>query len=273
MKKYPHPALEKHFESYYIPEAALLWRGVPKKKVWDILRNSDIHPLVIDSPPLDEVWKSFEYKWLEGVARKIARALANKKLELVTDLSPTPPEISGRPWPGAQKISRDSFKAWIEKEYPDTKKPSLFSAVERSKKPLVSGDAHATLKAKYANLQKEKEAFKYKAETYKALKAKFARAREENKAIKSEHDSLAKEIKNKEVLKEDERSSYLKVIGVLLEIVLGKFTEEQECIPYKTQDSLIYAIQNKYGECKGLSESTLEKKFAASKKSLKPCKS
>jgi hypothetical protein len=70
-------------------------------------------------------------------------------------------------------------------------------------------------------------------------------------------------------LVERERTTYLNTIGGLLGLLIDPAVREARSpLLYKTQDQVIFALKKTYEAHAGIKNSTLEKTFAAAKKSI-----
>jgi hypothetical protein len=69
-------------------------------------------------------------------------------------------------------------------------------------------------------------------------------------------------------LRERSETTYLRIIGGLLMLLLERSTSGQQHRTFTTQESIISALVDQYGTLPGISERTLLAKFAAAKRAL-----
>jgi hypothetical protein len=66
-------------------------------------------------------------------------------------------------------------------------------------------------------------------------------------------------------------TTYLNIIGSLLELLLGKAPSGKPYSSFETQDAIISAMLAYHEHKQGISARTLQEKFAAAKRSLTSC--
>ncbi len=73
----------------------------------------------------------------------------------------------------------------------------------------------------------------------------------------------------KKELRADAKTTYLNIIGILLEVIDGEFPDVEKHPGITNEVELIEIISTCFGNSHGLSERTLQRKFPEAKRSLK----
>lgn len=147
------------------------------------------------------------------------------------------------------------LKQWMSDFYPDQKPDFLFNPIERSTYRSITLETFQILKAEHESLIKKVES--------QCLKCQFKKDRNPDgsglpraSAIDSTQPSRRGEQAN------------LNVIGALLKLLLGKSPSGLPYSSFKTQAAVISSILAHHPKRLGISERTLESKFAAARRSL-----
>ena len=158
----------------------------------------------------------------------------------------------------ALTIRHVDLKIWMVRYYPDQKPAFLFDSLERDLHPAVSIGTVQTLLA-------DREALKIQlADRVKACQS----LQSQLQALKAEHQvQLAEQAQAREPNPRSE-STYLNIVGALINLLLGKSPAGVPHSSFHTVESVVSALIAHHGGCPGLSERTLWAKFAAAKRHL-----
>jgi hypothetical protein len=240
-------ALEK---PYYKPiEAALRWCNLVQHEVL-ILQGTGNALL----PPIG----AFPH-WpcLRANAEKIVDALLNGELIGGRDgrtVSPGDHVAKER-----LTIRHTDLKAWMATHHPGQKPPFLFDEVERVTHTAINADA-------FRALQVDRDALKARLE--KATE-EYLKLRQERDSLKGERDSLAAMVEKNNVPGQRAETTYLNIIGGLLGLMLGKSPAGLSQSVFQNQGAIISALLGHHSGKPGISDSTLEAKFAEANRSIK----
>lgn len=155
-------------------------------------------------------------------------------------------------------IRHVDLKRWMLRFYPDEKPAFLFGRAERQLPSFLSFRALRVLLADREFLKIELAA---QLRTSKALGAEVQTLRAEREGYRRlERQDLA--------IGSRSESTYLNIIGGLLFLLLGSSPNGTSYSRFKTQESVISALMAHFEGRLGISERTLESKFAAAKRQL-----
>jgi FtsZ-binding cell division protein ZapB len=162
--------------------------------------------------------------------------------------------------PERRHISRQHLKDWIAAQFPSDKPKFLFDEIERNTHTAINKDA-------YQALQAERD----------GLRARLEKAADEYRKLRSERDELVVEkaklteqIKPAKELGLRAETTYLNIIGGMLNLFLMKSPAGKAHSVFSNQASVIEALVINFGNQPGISKRGLETKFADAKKSLDP---
>lgn len=197
-----------------------------------------------------------EWPALQLNAERIVDALANGDLAYgkngITCDDPTlldSPDLT---------VRHVDMKAWMSHFYPAEKPSFLFNAVERRLCTAISMDTVQTLLA-------DREALKI----HLANQAKASeRLRTELNTLRQEHEADARQSKQAQEPGRRSESAYLNIVAGLLTLLLGHSPSGRPYSSFNTQDAVISAMIAHHGDRLGISQSTLENKFAQAKRHL-----
>lgn len=228
--------IHPHSKVYYRPiEAAIRWSGLVRheQRILDVLRDRR-SPAPDDFPRWPTLHLNFE---------RLYDAIMNKELPhaingiAVHDGSPVNDAVV--------TIRHVDLKAWMARYYPDQRPPFLFSNIERQVHPVVT------------------------IETVNALVVERDALRSQlNGRDREMHQRRAQSDTSAEALTARAETAYLHTVGGLLTLLLGQSPSGQPYSSFRTQESIISAMVAHHGGRLGISERTLEQKFAAAKRSL-----
>jgi hypothetical protein len=135
----------------------------------------------------------------------------------------------------------------------------LFDEIERSTHSAINAES-------FRALQADRDALKARldkaAEAFRALK-------QEKNALESERDSLRAMVEKTTSPGNRAETTYLNIIGGLLGLMLGKSPAGVPQSVFATQAAIISAMLGHYSGKPGISDTTLEAKFADAKRSLR----
>lgn len=240
-------ALEK---PYYKPiEAALRWCNlIQHESVILQTTGDDLFPAVGAFP---------QWPCLRANAEKVYDAILNGELAGGRD---------GRTVSAGDHVKKErltirhtDLKAWMLKHYPDQKPTFLFDDVERTTHSAINADS-------FRALQVDRDALKARLEkamdVYRALK-------QDRDTISGERDSLAAMVEKMNVPGARAETTYLNIIGGLLGLMLGKSPADKPQSVFENQSMVIAAMLAHHGHLAGISDTTLQNKFADANRSIK----
>ncbi len=156
----------------------------------------------------------------------------------------------------ALTIRHVDLKAWMARFYPDQKPEFLFDALERHLHPSLNLDVVHILLAEHESLNLQL--------------AERTRAWE---SLHAQHQVLNAEHKAALALKQQHRepgprshTTYLNIIAGLLTLMLSQSPSGRPYSSFSSQESIINALIAHFGNALGISQSTLENKFAEAKR-------
>lgn len=195
-----------YFTFYTIPQAALLWCGVPASDVWDELKKAK--PIGEGSALLRVVLRHPYIPCLEPRCRVLHDAIDNSKLPAGRDGGKEylVSEVGHIAY-DRRTLFRESLKAWIGENFPNDKPAFLFDEIERNTHAAINADSFRTLQA-------DRDALKVRVEN--AVTA-YSKLMAEKNAMQAERDSLRNMIDASVTTSKDlstrERNTLLKIIG------------------------------------------------------------
>ena len=155
-------------------------------------------------------------------------------------------------------IRHSDLKNWMQKNYPDQKPAFLFDEVERSTHTAINKEA-------FLALQVERDALNVRlgkaTEVYKALK-------QECEMISVERDLLKQNIEKLGSPNDRAETTYLNIIGGLLQLLLGKTPSGKAHSVFINQEAIISALLEYFPNKAGIATRTLQEKFAAAKRNI-----
>lgn len=243
--------IRAHFAYYAVPVAAMLWCGVPAEDVEDELKGSTPHPNIRGAlrhpyiPCLEP-----RCRVLHDAIDRGTLACSRENGKAVSPGDHVAPE--------RRHVSRDDLKAWAIKEFPGEKPAFLFDEIERASHPAISADSYRALLA-------ERDTHKRRAENHSD---DVRRLVEERDAIASERDSLRAMIDKKSPPGGRAETTYLNIIGGLLGLLIGKSPAGNPQSVFESQASIISAMLAHHSGKPGISDTTLQAKFAEAKRSI-----
>ena len=155
-------------------------------------------------------------------------------------------------------IRHSDLKAWMTKHHPDKKPKFLFDDVERTTHAAINADS-------FRALQVDRDALKVRID--KAIDA-YQALRQERDKIEGERASLAAMVEKMNVPGARAETTYLNIIGSLLGLMLGKSPAGKAQSVFENQGMVIAAMLAHHGNLAGISDTTLQNKFAEANRSI-----
>lgn len=151
-------------------------------------------------------------------------------------------------------IRHVDLKSWMSRYYPEHRPEFLFGWLDGIGPPTISIEAiHA--------LVLERDALRSLIEPRdQHIRVRRKQDRRTEVPIQSDAHGTA--------LSARAETTYLHVIGGLLTLMLGRAASERHRPAFRTQESIISALIEQHGERLGITQRTLEAKFAAAKRKL-----
>ena len=234
---------------YYRPiEAAIRWAGLLKYKK-DILRliSSPRHlPMTLDCPGWAE---------LRLCTERIHDAIFNGELPYGRNgITQNDKALWDSP---DLTIRHVDLKRWMRDQYPEHRPAFLFSRRERIAHPII------TLETGQAMLVERK-----------ALKAELKQCRRQLEMLQKQHHVLSNQIEvtpacNKYSITNRAESTYQHIIGGMLDLMLGQSPAGTPYSCFKTQEAIVSALIAHHDGVMGITERTLNGKFAQARRRMR----
>jgi hypothetical protein len=256
--------VKSYFSYYTVPQIALLWCGVEPHELQEEMNRA--RPVAESTSLLRNVFRHPYISCMEPRCRVLQDAIDNSELPVGRDggKSALIKDI-GHVAYDRRTIIRADLKVWLAQNFPNDKPAFLFDDIERATHQAINADS-------FRALQADRDALKARIE--KATE-EFRKLRQELEAMTGERDSLRQMVdtmskQNQAVSAVDLRSetTYLNIIGAMLDIVLGKSPAGQKHSIYDNQSAVISALLAYHDGKQGIASRTLEQKFADAKRSL-----
>lgn len=227
--------MAQRLKVHYRPiEAAIRWSGLVRREqhILDVLNGKNI-PGPADFPG----WPSLRLN-----SERICDAIINNDLPHGKDGITSPVEVSiDDP---QLTIRHVDLKSWMQRFYPEQKPAFLFDRLEREAQPAI------TIKLQIESSARELQALRTEA----PLPRKSTRV--PTKANTSEGHGLRNE------------TTYLHIVAGLLTLLLGKSSTGKRYSSFQTQEDVINALLAHHGGRLGMTERTLQAKFAEAKRRI-----
>jgi hypothetical protein len=258
-------AVKSYFGYYTVPQAALLWCGVPADRVDTEL--SLAVPVGDNNSLVRAVLKHPYIPCLEPRCRAIHDAIDNDQLQAGRDGGKVfLKSEAGHIAYDRRTLNRESLKEWIAKTFPNDKPTFLFDDIERATHTAINADS-------YRALQADRDALKSRidkaTEVYKALK-------QDSDSLKNERDSLQKIVEDLTtklqaagIPNERSETTYQNIIAALLDCISGNLPGVVKHPSFDSEAKLIESIDQHFRGYAGLSKSNLSRKFPEAKRNLK----
>jgi len=142
--------------------------------------------------------------------------------------------------------------------YPGEKPTFLFDEIERALHPAISLDTVGALLV-------EREAIKARLAEHLGV---LETLRAEHEALLKTHAACAADTERANTLGPRSESTYLNIVGGLLTLLLGKSPSGMPYSSFLTQEAIISAMVAHHGNAMGITERTLQAKFALARRNL-----
>ncbi len=249
--------VENYSTNLTVQQAAALWCGVLPEDVSRILNEA--HPLRDSTEHGKSILVHPHIHCLKPRCEAIQEAIECDELPVGRDggkpylFSESGPAYSRR------TISREHFKSWVKKKFPNYLPQSLFNEIERNTHEAITKDVYLAVKAERDKLKND----------IKVLESSVQTMRSDKEALISENEHLKKLIDSLATPKNTNiQDTNLVIIGAMIESIkernkkLGKPTTG-------IQKQLIDYMLEAYPNVTGISESQLQKKFSEANKYIK----
>ena len=243
--------VQSYFALYPVPVAALLWCGSPPEQVNDHLSDANETLTGIFSLPY--------MPCLEARCRAIHEAIENGDLPVCREKGVV---VYDDVAVARRHIRREDLKAWVAKNFPDDKPAFLFDKVERNTHSSINTQA-------FQALQVELEAKDSELKNANEWVQKITKERDELKTERDEQQAyIEKKTKKSRFPNPRSEVTYLNIIGGMLELMLSSSPTGRKLSVYDNQAAIVDALESQYSDKQGISQRTLEEKFAEAKRNI-----
>lgn len=225
-------------------EAAIRWTG---------LARHEAHILdILNGRRLPEPNEFPQWPALRLNAERIYDGIANHELRVaINGITIDGEDLVERPEIAIRHVD---LKAWMGCFYPAQRPSFLFTRHEREVQPFLSMDAARALLLERETLRRQVE---QREQEIRVLRKGVQITANLSSAPSSEPTpSLRSEM------------TYLHIIGALLGLILGQSPSGQPYSKFRTQEAVISALVASYEHRLGITQRTLEAKFAAARRTL-----
>jgi hypothetical protein len=258
-------AVKAYFGYYTVPQAALLWCGIPADRVEAELA---LATPVGDTSSLRRALLKHPYiPCLEPRCRAIHDAIDNDHLPAGRDGGKVfLKSESGHIAYDRRTVNRESLKEWIAKTFPNDKPAFLFDDIERATHTAINADS-------FRALQADRDALKTRidkaTEVYKSLKQECDLYKNERDSLQKIVDDLTVKIQATGAPSERSETTYQNIIAALLDCIAGNLPGVVKHPSFDSEAKLIDSIDQHFRGYAGLSKSNLSRKFPEAKRNLK----
>ncbi|HEJ6052685.1 TPA: hypothetical protein SL809_003516 [Pseudomonas aeruginosa] len=157
----------------------------------------------------------------------------------------------------ALTVRHVDLKRWMRTHYPEHRPGFLFSRSERMAHPFITMETGQAILVERL-----------------ALQAALEQTRREMRELQEHRDTLLKQstlllaAKQSEISERAE-TTYLNIIGGMLTLMLGQSPSGVPYSSFKTQEAIVSALLAHYGGTMGITERTLNGKFANARKNVR----
>lgn len=234
---------------YYRPiEAAIRWAGLlkHKKEILRLISWPRHLPMTLDFPGWTE---------LRLCTERIYDAIFNGELPYgCNGITQNDKALWDSP---DLTIRHVDLKRWMRDQYPEQRPAFLFSRRERIAHPII------TLETGQAMLVERK-----------ALKAELKQCRRQLEMLQEQHHVLSKQIEvtsacNEYSITNRAESTYQHIIGGMLDLMLGQSPAGTPYSCFKTQEAIVSALIAHHDGVMGITERTLNGKFAQARRRMR----
>ncbi|WP_330212023.1 hypothetical protein [Pseudomonas sp. Z18(2022)] len=172
------------------------------------------------------------------------------------------PVAIGTPVDSSQLTVRHTeLRLWMARYYPDQRPNFLFEQPHKQQ-GIISIGTYLALQADRDSLQLQ----------IKKIEASYQQLINELEAIGIERENIHQLVQANSKLSDRSEIGYLKIIGALLELILGSSPSGKPHSVFNSQSSIVDSITAHYSGVTGLSKRSLDEKFAAGRRSLAQAK-
>ena len=234
---------------YYRPiEAAIRWAGLlkHKKEILRLISWPRHLPMTLDFPGWTE---------LRLCTERIYDAIFNGELPYgCNGITQNDKALWDSP---NLTIRHVDLKRWMRDQYPEQRPAFLFSRRERIAHPII------TLETGQAMLVERK-----------AMKAELKQCRRQLEMLQEQHHVLSKQIEvtsacNEYSITNRAESTYQHIIGGMLDLMLGQSPAGTPYSCFKTQEAIVSALIAHHDGIMGITERTLNGKFAQARRRMR----
>jgi len=155
-------------------------------------------------------------------------------------------------------VRHSDLRFWMTKHYPDQRPAFLFGQSPSQQEVISIGS--------YLVLQADRDALQLNVKT---IEASYKQLIGELEAIGIQRENIDQLLKARSKLSDRSEIVYLKVIGALLELILGHSPSGKPHSVFDSQTAIVDSILAHRIDEPGLSKRTLDEKFAAANRSLR----
>jgi hypothetical protein len=251
-RSFYHRAISK--VAYRPIEAAIRWSGLAwhESEILEALNGKTI-PDPDDFPR----WPALRLN-----TERIYDAIAYKELPCrINDLAVQEALSTDHP---DLTVRHVDLKSWMTRYYPEQQPEFLFGRSEQTPYRFAADDAMQALDAVQA-LVLERDALKAQIEQHDQV---LQNARTQHDARLSENAALVRANNEVSALSSRSETTYLHIVGAMLDLLLGSAPSGQRYSSFRSEDAIMTALIAHHGRRLGISERTLQAKFAAAKRAL-----
>jgi hypothetical protein len=251
------------YQSYTVPQAAMLWCGVPSKEVDHHLKFAK--PTSEASSYGQHVLKHPYIPCLEARCRAIHDAIINNELKVGRDGGNTffiKEQHIAFP---RRTVKSVDLKEWIASKFSDEKPVFLFSEIERNTHPAINAESFRALQV---DLIAKTTALENMTKNLENTTKKLDAVLGERDSLAGMVDGYIEKLKKRDAPTERAETTYQNTIGGLLQVMLGKSPSGISHSVFRKQTDIINALLAHHGNKPGITQRTLEEKFAAANRSL-----
>ncbi len=236
-----------YFAHYPVQVAAALWCGIPENQISKYINES--------VEMQRGIYKHPNVKCLEAKCRAMHNAIDSGLLPVSRENGTI---VTEHVAPERRHVSRKHLKEWIAETFPNNKPPFLFDELERKTHKAIDADS-------YRSLQADRDALRTENEKMRLLVSKLTSERD---SLRGENNSLKAMVEKNNQPGVRSETTYLNIIGGLLGLMLSNSPNGKPQSVFINQAAIISALLGHYPNKPGISDRTLEVKFAEAKRSL-----
>jgi hypothetical protein len=247
-------AMKAHFEIFSIPRAAALWCGVPEEQVGKVIEEAK---QLATTGLGRSIWTHHKIPCIEPRSRAIAEAIEDGSLPHGREDARPVANNDHVAYERRHVFGRD-LKKWMEKAFPNEKPAFLFDDIERHTHAAINTDTYLVLMA-------DRDALVTQLEDLKTERQRLLHEKEELTQV---NQSLVAMTENMRVPSERSETTYLNIIGAMMDLMLGHSPGGRPYSVFSSQAAIIDALLAHHEGKTGIATRTLEGKFAKARESL-----